>query len=431
MAIDRRFFVSSLLGAVNTLNAARPLRNPPPAALYGFTTGLPTSELPLHTMAWQLAATAAFAGKGALRTRLGRAGLVISAASWAGLIAIHRQAGQSDHVLEQALLEALGGTRDWLAGAPAPEPHVPLTVRQLAAPGRGSRRRYLAGHNLSYGDAGVRNQLDVWRRQDLPTNGHAPVLLQVPGGAWVMGKKEGQAHPLMSHLAERGWVCVTMNYRLSPRATWPDHIVDVKRAIGWIKVSIADHGGDPNFLAITGGSAGGHLSALAALSPNDPNFQPGFEDVDTTVQAAVPMYGPYDIADVRGTGDNPFVPWWEKRIMKKALSAEDPAWHAASPVARVNADAPPFFVVHGSNDTLVSVEQARYFVEQLRLVSRNPVAYAELPGTQHAFDFLRSPRTTSTVRAIDRFLTVIHSRAAAPATNGLLARADHAADGRS
>jgi acetyl esterase/lipase len=219
---------------------------------------------------------------------------------------------------------------------------------------------------------------------------------------------------------------------LSPRATWPDHIVDVKRAIGWIKASIADHGGDPSFLAITGGSAGGHLSALAALSPNDPDFQPGFEAIDTTVQAAVPMYGPYDIADVRGTGDNPFVPWWEKRIMKQALSAEDPAWHAASPVARVSDSAPPFFVVHGTNDTLVSVEQARYFVEQLRLVSRNPVAYAELPGTQHAFDFLRSPRTTSTVRAIDRFLSVIHSRAAAtPAPSDFPVRADHAADGRS
>jgi acetyl esterase/lipase len=402
-----------LLGAINTANAIRPLPKPAPAAIVGFAAGLPTSELPLHAMAWQTAATAGFARKGALQTRLGRTGLLVSAASWAGLLAVHSQSRRARQTLEGALEEALGGERDWLAGAPEPESEVPLTVRQVAVPGRGPRRRYLAGRNLSYGVAGPRNHLDVWRRPDLPADGRAPVLLQIPGGAWVMGKKEGQAHPLMSHLAERGWVCVTMNYRLSPRATWPDHIVDVKRAIGWIRASIADYGGDPNFVVVTGGSAGGHLSALAAVSPNDPLFQPGFEDVDTTVQAAVPMYGPYDIADVRGTGDNPFVPWWEQRIMKRALSADDPAWFAASPVARVGAHAPPFFVIHGRNDTLVSVEQARYFVERLRLVSRNPVAYAELPGAQHAFDFLRSPRTTCTVRAIARFLTVVRARTAA------------------
>jgi acetyl esterase/lipase len=410
---DRTFLASSVLGAVNTANAVRPLPNPAPAALFGFAAGLPTSEFPLHAMAWQMGATAAFVSKGALRTPTGRAALLLSAASWAGLLTIHQQSQRSGQILERALEDALGPEREWLSAAPEPEPVVPLTVRRLAFPGRGSRRRYLSGRNLSYGDAGIRNQVDVWRRPDLPIDAGAPVLLQVPGGAWVTGKKEGQAHPLMSDLAERGWVCVTMNYRLSPRATWPDHIVDVKRAIGWIKASIAEHGGDPNFLVITGGSAGGHLAALAALSPNDPLFQPGFEDIDTSVQAAVPMYGPYDIADVRGTGNNPFVPWWEKRIMKRALSAEDPAWSAASPVARVGEHAPPFFVIHGRNDTLVSVEQARYFVQRLQAVSIQPVAYAELPGAQHAFDFLRSPRTTHTVRAIARFLTEVRARAAA------------------
>jgi acetyl esterase/lipase len=83
-----------------------------------------------------------------------------------------------------------------------------------------------------------------------------------------MGSKRGQAHPLMSHLAGQGWVCVAINYRLSPKSDWPAAVVDVKRAIAWIKSNIAGYGGDPRFIAITGGSAGGHLSALAALTPN-------------------------------------------------------------------------------------------------------------------------------------------------------------------
>src|SRR5690606_14861447 len=126
---------------------------------------------------------------------------------------------------------------------------------------------------LSYGDAGRRNTLDIWKRPDLPLDAGAPVLVQVHGGAWVIGNKEQQAMPLLSHMADRGWVCVSINYRLSPRATWPDHIVDVKRALGWVKENIASYGGDPEFVAITGGSAGGHLSSLAALTANEPEFQ--------------------------------------------------------------------------------------------------------------------------------------------------------------
>ena len=95
----------------------------------------------------------------------------------------------------------------------------------------------------------------------------------------------------MNQMAAKGWVCVAINYRLAPRDPWPAHIVDVKRAIAWVKDNIADYGGDPDYLAITGGSAGGHLAALAALTPGDPAFQPGFEDADTSVRAAVPFYG--------------------------------------------------------------------------------------------------------------------------------------------
>ena len=94
--------------------------------------------------------------------------------------------------------------------------------------------------------------------------------------------------PLMYHLAAKGWVCVAINYRLAPRDAFPAQIIDVKKGIAWIRENIASYGGDPDYIAITGGSAGGHLCALAALTPNDPEWQPGFEDVDTSVQVAVP-----------------------------------------------------------------------------------------------------------------------------------------------
>ena len=73
----------------------------------------------------------------------------------------------------------------------------------------------------------------------------------------------------MYHMAQRGWLCVSINYRLSPESAFPAHIEDVKLALGWVKQHIDDYGGNPDYVAITGGSAGGHLATLAAVTADD------------------------------------------------------------------------------------------------------------------------------------------------------------------
>jgi acetyl esterase/lipase len=236
------------------------------------------------------------------------------------------------------------------------------------------------------------------------------VLLQVPGGAWITGNKRGQAHPLMSHLAELGWVCVAINYRLSPRSTWPDQIVDVKRAIAWTKEHIAEYGGDPDWIAITGGSAGGHLSSLAALTPNDPRFQPGFEEADTRVQAAVPFYGVYDFTRTDDSVHPMMVPMVAKNVFKLSRTEISEPFRIASPITHVCEDAPPFFVLHGTNDSLIPVEQARSFTTRLAEVSRQPVVYAELPYAQHAFDIFGSARAAHAAVAVEQFLAEIYAK---------------------
>jgi acetyl esterase/lipase len=222
----------------------------------------------------------------------------------------------------------------------------------------------------------------------------------------VIGNKDQQAKPLMLHQSAQGWVCVSPNYRLSPRATFPDHLVDLKRVFAWIKDNIEDYGGDPNAIFVTGGSAGGHLTALVALTANDPEFQPGFEHVDTSVVAAVPYYGVYDFVNEAGTWSGEQRAKWflERTVMKVSRKTDRRAWEKASPVCLARADAPPFFVLHGSNDTLVPVADARAFVAKLRDVSKNPVAYAEIRGAQHAFDIFPSIRSAHVVRGVERFL---------------------------
>jgi acetyl esterase/lipase len=238
-----------------------------------------------------------------------------------------------------------------------------------------------------------------------------PALLQLHGGVWVVGDKREQGQPLLKSMARLGWVGVNANYRLSPGATWPDHLVDVKRAIAWIREHAEELGVDPTFVAVTGGSAGGHLATMAALTQNDPRYQPGFEAADTSVQACVPFYGIYDFTNRDATMPRQLLDRILQPMIMKAFLADEPErFAAASPLDQVRADAPPFLVVHGDHDTLAPVADARRFVHDLAEVSTSPVLYLELHGAQHSFDVLSSPRTRRVVRAVHRFLATMWVR---------------------
>ncbi len=406
----RRFLNDALWGALNTANAHRPFSRKGRTGVLTFFPSWLTSELPLHTIGWQALATLEHVRHGALRSRQGFEALGVTAASWYGLYSIWKQGMESEDVLDAALEVGIGPDLAWHAG-PIERVSTKARRRQLAlGPAHYPRRRWVQEAKVAYGEFGRRNQLDIWCSPDLRPGDKAPVLLQVHGGAWVIGNKEQQGIPLMERLAEHGWVCVAINYRLSPRAAWPDHIVDVKRSVAWIKEHIADYGGDPDFVAITGGSAGGHLSSLAALSPNDPGFQPGFEEVDTSVACAVPFYGVYDFTNRDGTGRADMEQMLTDLVMKVPMDDDRETWERASTMSWVSESAPPFMVLHGANDSLVPVEQARSFVSMLRGVSKEPVVYAELPGAQHAFDVFASPRSLFAVDAVERFLTAVHRR---------------------
>ncbi len=405
------YFILALLAAIGTLCALIKARQVYFMALPYFLFAWLTGETALLSMMWQLGLTAVLAAAGVMDDSLAQCALVLFSLSWIGMAYLHFQAMDSDTYLRGALRRALG---DNYRGDIPEHRQATLTdgVRSNSwlKPFHFAREGVRVHKGTSYGDAGVRNLLDVYQpavERERPF----PVLLQVHGGAWIVGHKEEQAKPLMYHMAQRGWVCVSINYRLSPAAKFPAHIVDVKKAICWIKDNIADFGGDPAYIAITGGSAGGHLSSLAALTPNDADYQPGFEDRDTTVQAAVPFYGVYDFLDRDGIRPSmPMEDFLTGRVMPSSSFADRELWDRASPLTRINSDAPPFFVIQGTHDTLVWVEEARNFVAALEAESKQKVAYAELPGAQHAFDMFHSVRTDHTVNAVADFLEWTHGQ---------------------
>lgn len=404
-SVSRGFLARRIVGLGLTANALRPLP--------GFVSGA-TASVPAFFAGWLTAETApqlaaltavdAIAHVARHGWRSDRAGLVLAAATTAGLGVLAVTGHRAKQEVEDALRETLGD--DYAAGAAPTLPAAPLSY--LTWPVPRPHPDVVRVADVRYAPGGRRHLLDVYHHRDRPTG--RPVLLQVHGGGWTIGSKNEQGLPLMRRLAEHGWVCVAPNYPLSPKARWPEQVIALKRAIAWIREHGPEYGADPSFLAVTGGSAGGHLAALLALTGNDPAWQPGFEDADTTVQACVPHYGIFDFAATTGT---PASVQRRDGLLAKVVVGRDPAhyadvYRAASPLDRIHADAPPFFVVHGRHDLLVPVAEARQFVERLRGVSHNPVVYAELAGAQHAFDVFPSIRSAHVVAGVHRFLDWAH-----------------------
>ena len=392
------FLLVSLVGAWFTFNAFRPSSRWQMLGISFFAAWL-TGELAMWHLVWQAVATVVFVELGALDAWPGWLGLAITFVSWAGLLVLSSVSRRSTLAFDSALTEGIGlDPPAQLQRAPWRHKVLPLLLRD---------RRVERVKNLDYGPCGRRNQLDVYRRRDRASDARpAPVLLQIHGGAWVIGDKSQQGLPLMLQLAAQGWVCVAINYRLSPRATWPEHLVDCKRALAWVRDHIAEYGGDPDLICVTGGSAGGHLAAMVALTANDAKYQPGFETADTSVAACVPFYGVYDFLGLfdETRGNDRAARLLARWVMKTTPATDRAAFEEASPMHHVRADAPPFFVIHGSHDNLAPAGQAAEFARRLREVSAEPVLYAEVPGASHAFDVFYSTRTGRAVGAVERFL---------------------------
>jgi acetyl esterase/lipase len=230
--------------------------------------------------------------------------------------------------------------------------------------------------NRRYGPARRGHRLDVYVSRRRQRSG-APVLVYIHGGGFVMGSKMLGARPLLYRLAAQGWVCISVDYRLFG-VDYREQLADVRDALAWTRANVETYGGSPDTLVLAGSSSGAHLAACAAMS-------------GAQVSGVIAHYGYYG-------------------------PAGRPNPEPTSPHDYINPAAPPFLIIHGALDTLVLREDGRKFAEHLRAVSRQPVAYAELPGAQHNFDFFHSLRVHEATDAAVRFaqLVVGTSRAESP-----------------
>jgi acetyl esterase/lipase len=387
--------ITGVAAFLATLVALFRVRHPATLSMIVMTAGWLASELAMFHLVLQVLVTAVLVAFGALDSTIGMIGLVAMVLSWIGLLVAQHVARGARVVLADSLVKSAPDAADRVRSGSTP-------LGLVARPFHFDKTGLDVQRNFAYGPE-PEHSFDLYRLAE-PASEPRPVMVYIHGGGWVSGKKEQQGLPMLHALAKSGWVCVGIDYRLGKKCRFPAEIDDVKLALAWVVEHIGEFGGDPSFIAVSGGSAGGHLASLAAL---DPESSP-------LIKVCVPIYGVYDFTDhldIRGYAR--MRPFLERMVMPMKQADDPDFWQQMSPIFQVDPAAPPFFVLQGANDVLAWREEAQAFVERLSDASESTVAYAQLPRTQHTFELFNSVRSAATVDAIVAFCADVHSRQSA------------------
>lgn len=213
--------------------------------------------------------------------------------------------------------------------------------------------------------------------------GPFPAVLCIHGGGFRAGKRESY-DALCVRLAERGYVAVTITYRLAPKHKFPAAIYDTKAAVRWLRANAKKYNIDPDRIGVTGGSAGGHLAQFLAVTSNVPRFEGegGNPEQSSKVACVVNVYGPSDFTKSYGKSvdAHEVLPLW----MGGNLETHKELHIQGSPLYWVTPDSAPTLCIHGTLDTYVAHEQAVWIVEKLKAATVE-AELLTLEGAGHGF----------------------------------------------
>lgn len=251
----------------------------------------------------------------------------------------------------------------------------------LGAGGRGSEPEGVeARRDLVYREVGGRRaRLDLYRPRGAPPTRGWPLVVAIHGGGWTGGSKDDFG-PTMVRLARSGVAVAAVDYRLarSGRPSWPENFDDVREAVRWLRRHADRLDLDPGRFAALGASAGGHLAALVGTWPEG-SGPPG--DASARVAAVIDFYGPADLADLAGS---PGAESAAARMLGGPAVGSRGLYERASPIRHVDANDPPFLLIHGDRDRTVPPEQSRRMAEALNS-SGVRHRLIEVEGVGHGF----------------------------------------------
>jgi len=233
-----------------------------------------------------------------------------------------------------------------------------------------------------------------------------PGIVIIHGGGWGGGDKgEARQKNIGTTLALHGYVCMSINYALAKKGspTFPQNIQDCKRAVRWLRKNAARFQLDAAHIGAIGGSAGGHLTALLAVSGPEAGLDPE-EDAEYScrIQAAVPMY-PHCAASWEG--EVPPRPYSKLPMFAKPQAEAPALWDSASPIKQLSKDDPPMLILHGTADRTTPLAQSMRFHEAAQKIG----VHSELiviKGASHSFDLQPKQRDLrpDVIRFFDKYL---------------------------
>jgi len=209
-----------------------------------------------------------------------------------------------------------------------------------------------------------RCKLDLY----LPRGGkNFATLVWFHGGALKAGAKDGGETPKIARaLADDGIAVASVNYRLSPKATYPAYLEDSAAAVAWVRANIAAHGGDPAKVFISGHSAGGYLTLMLAM---DARWLKPHGLTPDSFAGYIPLSGQtmthYTVREERGIG-------------KETIVADE-----AAPVFYCRKNTPPMLVLAGDHDMAARSEENEYLVAVLKGAGNQSVTFRQIPDRTH------------------------------------------------
>jgi acetyl esterase/lipase len=224
-------------------------------------------------------------------------------------------------------------------------------------------------------------KLDLARPKD--GDGPFPAVLCIHGGGFRTGTRQGY-DALCVRLAEKGYVAVTVDYRLAPKYQFPAAIHDTKEAVRWLRANAKKYRIDPDRIGATGGSAGGHLAQFLGVTADVKAFEGdgGHRDQSSRVACVVNYYGPSDFTKSYGKSVDAaeVLPLFLGGDLEKARKQHV----RASPLYWVTPDAAPTLCVHGTKDDYVAYEQATWLIDKLK-AAEVETDLLTLEGAGHGF----------------------------------------------
>jgi acetyl esterase/lipase len=233
-------------------------------------------------------------------------------------------------------------------------------------------------HDVSYLPSNRVEKADLYLPANSALKQHSPAVLIIHGGGWNSGDKgAGREINIGTNLALRGYVGLSINYALSTngRVTWPQNVHDCKTAVRWLRANAGRLNIDPDRIGVIGGSAGGHLAAMLAVTGPADGLDPAqpYGEYSCGVRCAVDLYGPAELLQ-----------YHDVKMLGKTRAEAPELYRSASPTTYADPGDAPILILHGTADKTVDLQQSKLFAAALEKAgTRHELVIVE--GAPHTF----------------------------------------------